>query len=236
MGAYSDRVIADGAMHYWRFTETSGPVLDLKGTAHGTITAGIVERGVPGAIADGDPALRLAYALGTGGYVSLPSLTLPAVCSVEAWVKAVVTASYQFVWTNRSAGVSGNAWFDLDGNGRPEFGANAGGGGVFAPARVDDDQWHHLVGTSSGTALEMFVDGAVKATRGLSLPLTTGDAAIGWDAFNGSATLTIDDLAIYPHALSPAQIAAHYALATATGAAMRQNISLGMFKKLRQTA
>ena len=58
------------------------------------------------------------------GWVTSPMRTLPAICSVEAWVKAEPPVTDGFIWTNRgnsAIGGFGNVFLSLDG-GRPVFG------------------------------------------------------------------------------------------------------------------
>src|SRR5215470_7590906 len=86
MSAYSSKVIADGAVAYWRLNETSGTTaVDVIGGNNGTISGGVTLNQA-GALTDGDKAMtfngtgridvaKAAYsAIGTG------PLTL------EAWV------------------------------------------------------------------------------------------------------------------------------------------------------
>jgi hypothetical protein len=206
---YSSRVLADGAFAYWRFVETTGPVLDSADSLNGTIN-GTVTRGVAGAIlsAPTDFAISVAGA----GRIDLPVMTLPAICSVEAWVKTPLSSGFHVIWTNRNATVSTNPTFLLE-NGQPQFAMN---GITVAPPvfRIDDGLWHHVVATSSGTELSIYIDGVFFKTQPA---VTTASAAqpgvIGWDNFGGFATLTIDNLALYPIVLTATQVTNHYHLA-----------------------
>lgn len=92
-------------------------------------------------------------------------------------------------------------------------------------------QWHHLVGVydASGPSATLYLDGVVVATsstpNGTYAPKQAGDLAIGSyanpalndqgyeNAFIGS----IDEVAIYDAALSPAQVLAHYQNGTNAG-------------------
>jgi len=81
------------------------------------------------------------------------------------------------------------------------------------------------VGQDDGAALTLYVNGtAVGQLSGLSGPVSIGTGGVwlgGYPvsgssySFNGS----MDEAAIYPHALSAAQVAAHYTLRTASAGA-----------------
>lgn len=77
--------------------------------------------------------------------------------------------------------------------------------------------WTHLVGTFDGTNEEYFVNGSPVSADGSPIKITTtGAFVIG--ALNSAATPTffagtIDEVAVYEHALSPRCVAAHYNLA-----------------------
>lgn len=88
---------------------------------------------------------------------------------------------------------------------------------VLSKADVQDDRWHHLVGTMSPSGTEylysIYVDGKLDNTAILPVGLTatSGEWAIGarsdgtW-AYQG----TIADLRIYDHALSPSEVQSIY--------------------------
>ena len=85
----------------------------------------------------------------------------------------------------------------------------------------NDGAWHHLVAEQSGDGMALFVDGQQVATnpQTQSQPYT-GFWRVGGDTtwsgttwFNG----TIDEVAVYPKALSASDIASHYSLGTGGG-------------------
>jgi hypothetical protein len=99
---------------------------------------------------------------------------------------------------------------------------------AFPPSPINDGAWHHVVLTLDKTNFlaVTYVDGAAIDTNGtMSVSLDglgsfveAGDPTIGSDPtgtynnFNGIATYTMDDLAIWRRLLSPSEVAAIYTL------------------------
>jgi len=203
-GSYPALVVADGATAYWRLGETSGTTAsDSIGTAHGTISGGVT-LGQAGALADGDKAMRFD---GTTGKIATTSLTIPSVMTIEGWVNG----SFD-VGTRTIVGLIGYELIFAISNGRP-----SSYGGTFTPTFVNGASavppgWHHVVLVHNGVTASFYIDGvsagSVAQTRGAQT-LTGGIGAEpnGDNFFNGS----LDDVAIYPTALTAPQIAAHYA-------------------------
>lgn len=99
---------------------------------------------------------------------------------------------------------------------------NLNGAAFPVPAADLGGQWVHLAGTYDGTAWKLFRNGvevasvtsAVGASAAATAEWAIGAAGHGWGGrFAGS----IDEVAIYKKALTPAQIAAHFATAVTGG-------------------
>jgi hypothetical protein len=216
MGAYSDRVIADGASNYWRLGEPSGlTAVDLVGGKTGTISGGVT-LGVSGALTDGTTGMTFD---GTSGKVAMPATALGVTAfSFEAWFKSTSTTLSGLV-TKSDASAKGRA---LVYDGHVRFWVyTAAGAPVFDLSTVplyNDGTWHHAVGTWDGTttgpAARVYVDGALVIqtppaagaaddTKLLLIGSLDPGAAF---FFNGS----LDDIAIYPRPLTAAEVAAHY--------------------------
>lgn len=211
-------------MSYWRLGEATGTsAADSAWTNTGSVKAGVT-LGAPGALT-GDTDSSMSFN-GSSGYVSVPNsagLNLTGDLTVEAWVqpgpldsttRAVVHKggtsgypSYQY----RVGLTSSNFW-----RGTVYIGSN--NLTVTSPSTASTLGWTHLVMTRSGSTLRLYLNGTSVATTTASgtLNTSTGILAIGRtgsvsvDYFKGS----IDEVAVYPTALSAAAIAEHYRVGT----------------------
>ena len=89
----------------------------------------------------------------------------------------------------------------------------------YAGVPVVPFQWYHLVGTYDGTTASFYINGVLVTAAPASsqffadngYPGQIGAGAnVGFTPFNGG----VDEVAIYGYALSPTQVAAHYAAGT----------------------
>lgn len=201
--SYSSSVLSDGPSLFYRFSEPNGNVsADSSGTGN-DLTGGSI-RGLPGALAtDTD------FAAYTGGCVcymtSQTSAGLPtgnSARTVEAWVRSTVGAPF----SSWGAGTDG---FGVDLSGMRTFRVTGGSQSHTFTADHDlaDDQWHHFVASYDGATVRGYVDGELvgSAAFSQSLATTATNLTVGW---RGPA---VDELAIYPTALSASQVAAHFA-------------------------
>ena len=213
MGQYSNRVIADGASHYWRLGEASGTTAVASvGGANGTISGGVT-LGQAGAIADGTSAMAFN---GTTGKVQMAGpVTLPLTCTIEAWVKKSLLAGDYTIFSTRGLGTGDTVVLYLA-NGIPAYYATLGGGSGIL--RVDDGQWHHLIYVLTPTTGSVYVDGVLSRTEAFSRSTpSVGGASMAWDQPNPQwFPGALDDVAIYPRALTAAEISAHYAIGRTT--------------------
>ena len=233
--SYATQVLQDGASAYWRLNEASGLVAaDQVGGAPGTISGGVT-LGQPGALADG--ATAMAFDGTTGKIVTAASLTLPVAFTVEAWITvtaAQLTVSFPTICSTRVAGESSSIFFggnDVSG----KLIALTVGGVLFGTRPLGDGQWHHCVLVVSAGVATIYVDGLADATgawpRATTLPATP--VAIGYDVKTPGLWWrgALDEVAIYPVALTAAQVAAHYAARTlppATTVLVDVNASAGL--------
>src|SRR5215467_3580288 len=103
MSAYSDKVIADGAVAYWRLNETSGTTaVDSIGGNNGTIS-GSVTLNQPGGTSDGDRAMQFnstgsVITVSSAGFMNTPQIT------VEAWARARTGAATSLSVMSKSIG------------------------------------------------------------------------------------------------------------------------------------
>jgi PKD repeat protein len=224
---YPDVVRADGATSHWRLGDSSGNAADAVGTSPMTVGSGVT-RGAEGAVA-GDTA----YSFNGSSTATLATQTaraVPDTFTQEAWFQTTSTTGGRIVgFANRASGNS--TTFDrqvhLDVNGRVVFGVkvpgvNGSGANrtVTSTASYNDGRWHHVAATMSSAGMALYVDGALVGSRtdttsGLSytgfLRVGSDKAMAGANAFTGR----VDEVALYPTALSAQQVAAHVASGTA---------------------
>lgn len=209
MSRYHDRILADGATHYWPLNERAGTTAaDLIGGAHGAISGGVT-LGVAGP-AD---ATMMRFD-GTSGKVVTagPSVVLPLVGTIEAWIKKDSATPQCPFFSARSAGASAFA---------PYFGAITGpafiytGGGANTAASLAVGVLYHIVAVLEDQQCTFYLNGALDSTRALARAACTSPSiALGWDETNLAEFWPglIGRVAIYPLALTAAQVAAHHAL------------------------
>jgi hypothetical protein len=78
---------------------------------------------------------------------------------------------------------------------------------------VTDQTWHHVVATKNGSEVRIYIDGVDRTAPGTAVTLSSNATALNIGrASTGSAYTSgdIDEVAIYPTALSAARVQAHY--------------------------
>ncbi|MEP7019964.1 MAG: LamG domain-containing protein, partial [Pseudonocardiales bacterium] len=217
--AYSTGVTADGATNYWRLGESSGPVAyDWAGYDDLSVNSG-VSRNTPGAIT-GDADTASTFDGSTSGYAATGAPRPgPDVFSEEAWFKTTSTTGGKIVgFGNQNTGNSSN--YDrhmyMDESGRVYFGVyNNGSYTINTGPGLNDGQWHQAVGTLSPSGMTFYVDGKKVGSNGgttVGQPYN-GYWRVGGDSpWAGAAYFagSIDDVAIYPSALTLTQVHKHY--------------------------
>ncbi|MCX6929717.1 MAG: LamG domain-containing protein, partial [Verrucomicrobia bacterium] len=236
---YSNTVASLNPVAYWRLNEPVSPTLNYAlGTATNVGSLGTVANGTyyhsstlqePGVLTT-DTCVKLD---GTTEYIEVPYtpvLNTNGPFSVEFWANETVVAA------GAKSGVmsfSGNTGFLFytDNNG-PNWGFRVffGTGRTYVvdngPAN-QPDTWNHVVGVFDGTLVHIYVNGVenapAQAIGGSGyVPNTTAPLRIGAGNTAGPASLFfpgwMDEVAMYPYALSSTQIAAHYTAATANPA------------------
>src|SRR5215510_10250233 len=221
MSAYSDQVIADGATGLWLLEEPSGTSAASQVGSHtGTITGGVTLN-QPGP-SDGTKAMTFD---GTTGYITMgddAAFEFVAAFTVELWAK--YTGVSNRLVSKILSSLAG--WFlgTSAGNAIQFFAGTAGGSTVFnllSTLAYNNNVWHHIValwdGSSGADHAKLYVDGTLVATS------TVNAVAIGTNNANfmiaaGALTPanftagTLARVAVYPLALSAAQVANHFAL------------------------
>jgi uncharacterized repeat protein (TIGR01451 family) len=221
-GSYRDTVLSDGPTSYWRLGEASGSVAaDERSLNPGTYRNGVA-LGQPGAIA-GDPNTSAAFD-GVDDYMRVPyspSLSTNAF-TVELWVySSGGSGSYRYVaaFGDNSPPAVTSGWrirLSPSDNWQLQIGRPNGSGytDLTGPPLVFN-QWNHVVASYDGSEARLYLNDALVATATTQYqPNTRLDlllANVGAYAFAGM----VDELAVYPTALSATRVDAHSQAANA---------------------
>lgn len=214
--SYIAAVLADSPRGHWRLGESSGTFADSSGNAHTATGVGGVTYSATGALPhEGDAAVTLN---GSTGYLQVTDhadLDLGDVFTLECWVKRSAIGTNDAIFSKGT-----NAYFLFIDAGnfvqlQKQSVSNVAASTVLI---TDTTTWHYVVASKTGATVKLYVD-AVECT-GAVTNATFADTATdlflgatsGLDAaymFSGS----VDEIAVYPTALSAARVSAHYAAA-----------------------
>jgi glucose/arabinose dehydrogenase/PKD repeat protein len=222
---YRAVVLGDGPLAYWRLGETAGTNAADELAAHPGTYGGGPALGVPGALT-GDPNLAVALN-GTSQSISVAGasdfrFSGTAPFSAEVWFKHTADGTYRRILSAENS--LGQGW-QLYSQASSWGFLRTGVGGATevndgAPA---GSSWVHAVATYDGTTMRLYENGfetpfPLVSSQGLPADTTFFIGRYGGanvSQFNG----VVDEAAIYNYALTPAQVAAHYAAATRTAGA-----------------
>jgi hypothetical protein len=227
---YAQRVVGDTPVSYWRLADTSGTVAsDRMGVNNGAVV-GSITKGQPGVLANGNQAMRFSGADGTNIQIpasaTLNALNGSSALALEAWINPQslsLPTHYGIFYT--FPGSTGSYIGVYNGGGTPNVIVSLVINGqqrwFAAGPTLAVGSWYHVVVTYDGAALTLYVNGTVaNQMTGLSggVMLGMAGAELGGAPLTGGYSFNglVDEAAIYGYALTPAQIAAHYALRTST--------------------
>ncbi len=231
---FGQAVLADGALGYWQLNETSGNVAhDYLTGNHGRYTPTVL-LGQPGYNwLDTHKSARFGALAASGSCVTNIAVDFAtsgnAAFSVEAWVNGGAQTTDAGLVTKGYG--SGGEQFNLDcGGGNHGFRFfvrdASGGARVAGSSIVPNNQWHHLVGVCDQVngLVRLYVDGVNVAQTTITpnsgilssaAPVSIGSRQAGFGtAYNNQFVGSLEEVAIYGYALSPAQVQAHYQTAT----------------------
>ncbi len=246
--AYPNQVKADGASYYYRMQEPSGSAAGNFGASQGLGGSyfNAVTRGTPGALLNNtaDTATTFDGSTSSAFLRTDQKIAAPNTYSQELWFKTSTTVGGKLIgFGNKAAnnGVAGtkplSGTYDrhvyMRNDGKLTFGTFKSGtySTVTSPAAYNNNAWHHLVTTQGSGGMALYVDGVRVARNGVTTAQDmegfwrVGGDAVGstWPSPPTSPYFAgaIDEAAIYPTALTTAQIRQHYQLSgrTPTGTA-----------------
>jgi hypothetical protein len=225
--SYADTILADSPLVYYRLAETVGPdAIDASGNGnharYSSVQGGTIAYATTGALAgDPDPAVSLTGE-GNQGDTSKASVILPLDLNpwsgdftIEGWVRpntmpAVVNAF--LIWEDYLVSGFRTGWQN---DMLPTFWTTESGAtsSLTSPVPVVLGAWNYLVFTKAGPTVTIFIAGQPV----LSSPVDYVAPAPPWANCVGAdhgmpSDAGYDEFAIYDHALTPAQVAHHYAV------------------------
>lgn len=223
--SYQTTVQSSNPSSYYRLEETAGTTAADLGTrnATATFTGGFTlnQAGIPG----GDATDRAVTFNGSSGFAtvagSYAGTSYPL--TIEAFFKTTNAAgANQKVagLTNNATGVDNVGLYVQAGKAALRI-RNSSSDQSFqgtTPVTVSDGNYHQIVGVfDSATQRELYVDGALVTTNTASAAFPSINSLdIGALARNTTADFfsgTIDEVSVYPTALSASTVASHYAAA-----------------------
>ena len=217
--AYSDVILADSPVGYWKLDETSGTTAtDSSANSNDGTISGSPTMGANGLVFE--PSGKCIDFDGTDDVVTITPATIAgSAVSFECWVGTSAAAStniyladgnpnrFTFAWNSTTSGQLGV----YDGTSWSDFGA-----------ANNDGKGHHVVFVLNGTTAKCYVDG-------VQLGADQTIVAIDWSAITALAlgrdytaasnyfTGKYQKAAIYNAALTPLQIREHYQAGIAQG-------------------
>jgi hypothetical protein len=239
-GGYGGAVIASGPKAYWRLNEASGSIAhDAYNGNDGAYNLCLLGQLGYASDVDSDTSIVVgpsAGLTGSGSNSYVGSISGTAInfqghtnFSIEAWVngpgqndEATIIAK-----GHGSSGTTATEQFSLDVvGGKYHFYTRGSANAFFEAYAVSgpDGTWQHVVGVydDTGGTVHIYVNGQEEgsgAVRGSGLRVSSDVVTIGskhlgndpnFDAnFNGN----IDEVAVYPYALSAGDVSAHYSAA-----------------------
>ncbi len=217
-GAYVQDVLGAGAAHFWRLDQASGNInYDYAGFDDLTLNSG-VSGGATGALLnDTDTASNFDGSTGLGA--TSAAVPGPDTFTESAWFSTTSGGGGKIVgFGNLNSGnsTSYDRHIYMDSSGRIHFGVyNNNTFTVDSPNSYRDGSYHFAVGTLSSAGMALYIDGKLIGTN---TGTTVGQQFGGYWRVGGDSTWSgnryfngrIDDVAIYPTALTAAQIRQQY--------------------------
>lgn len=214
--SYSDVVLGDSPLRYYRLDESGGTsAYDATGSGQNGTYSGGYTQSEPGALAgDSDAAVLFN---GSTGCITCPATGLPTgtvAVSIECWVNLSATPTGTVIPLALGKGGTNGQEFYLAFPSSTAIWAGSGTVNSQGPA-LALNTWHHLVATYDGANIRLYSDGALVAgPTAASVSLSYGGASglsvaqLGntTDYFSG----LVDEVAVYATALTPTQVSNHY--------------------------
>ena len=221
-GSYRDQVVAANPISDRRLGETSGTTAaDELATNPGTY--GNVLLNQPGALAgDSNPSASFN---GSSSYLTVPSstsLNMTSAVSFEFWARRrTISSNYQVILGKPGDGASQNenyaVWLTPSNKYTAYFGDGEPYVAVQTPT-ITDTNWHYVVATNDGSTARIYLDGVLVQSAPMTLRLTANAGLLNIGRANNNSFFFngwLDEVALYPSALTGTTIQSHYTQAVA---------------------
>ena len=217
--AYSQQVLADGASSYWRLDDAPGSTraTDYAGKSDLTLQPGVTT-GASG-VAGTDTAATTSGATNASAAPGQADRA-PQSFTVEAWFRTTAAGGQVIGYGNKAVGKSEihDRQVYVTSTGQLAFYVSSGGSKtITSPKTYNDGKWHQVTASlSSGSGMVLSVDGAKVASNATvtSAQNYVGFWRVAGDAVPGTGAVwlngAVDDVSVYPTALSTTQVADHY--------------------------
>jgi hypothetical protein len=222
-------LLAQAPAAYWRLQDSTVPTSLTAANAGRTGVAGTLSGGVTGGLPGVQPPSQAGYPVdntafrfdGTTGKVDVPHHAEhnPPFFTVELWARCVGGAgTYRSPLTSRDDNPQRGFVFYAANNNRWEFWSGTGaqvGWHILSGPSVTLNAWTHLVGTYDGAVKRFYVNGVPAGEAPTVIaPNLTRPLRIGAGATEGAGGLwfpgDVDEVAVIPRVLSPAEVAQRY--------------------------
>jgi hypothetical protein len=223
--SYRALILGASPAAYWRLGDRACNAADASGNDNTGTYVGKPQPGARPLIADRNASVHL-----NGDdeidFVNSSSLSRTRAISIELWLRPEEVPNTSG-WGWQLVSKWNTALLFMQGESKPEFvfslydvSKAAYEPRVMSTTKVLANHIYYVVGTYDGSELRLYVNGVLEAKRAHTGPLANSTyggviAAKGWGVlpsprFRG----TLDEIAIYGHALTTAQVKAHYRTGT----------------------
>lgn len=225
---YQAAVTTDAPFLFWRLDEASGTVVDdqTANNRNGTLVSTTSSWSQRGALASEPYGTALSTTVARVN--ANTAVAGPTAFSVEAWIKTSSTTGGRILGFGNATGSTNSTTIDrqlyLAPTGRVYFGIGSAKTTVVSTAAVNNNAWHHVVGTyATGTnGMKLYVDGVLQGQTTATVQSFTGywragaELMSGWTGNPSNANYdgTLDELAVYTKVLTPTRVQAHYTAGT----------------------
>lgn len=218
--SYQSEVLADSPVGYWRLGETSGTNFDdISGNNNDGTSLNSPTLGQVGATNDGNKAVRFTAVSSQLINMGDPAvLDVADVFTLEAWVKMTAVGA----GTNRGIMSKGQAGYYIRVGTTDAIEVIKSGVALIATSTITlpDTAYHHVVWTKNTSTNFIYIDGVDRTgtVTNVACTATTFSFRVACDSTTDVpaefSNDTLDEIAVYPTALSQARIQAHFAAAS----------------------